>query len=78
MVAEHSFEGDGFWTVVEEEVAPALTFGVDPDPCIGDPDDIEVGPQDLDLSFTWDVTDARLRLTSYSRRGLRLRSGSNR
>jgi len=57
MVAEHSFEGDGFWTVVEEEVAPALTFGADPDPIVGDPDDICVGPQDLAWTFTWDGPD---------------------
>ena len=42
-VAKHSFKGEGFWTV-EEEVAPMLTFGADPDLCIGDLDDIEVGP----------------------------------
>jgi hypothetical protein len=52
MVAEHSFEGDGFWTVMEEEVAPALTFGADLDPILGDPDDICVGPQDLAWTFT--------------------------
>jgi hypothetical protein len=45
---------------IEEEVAPMLTFGVDLDLCIGDPDDIEVGPQDLDLSFTWDALDVWL------------------
>ncbi len=43
-VAEHSFEGKGFWTIVEEEVAPMLTFEADLDPCIGDLDDIEEGP----------------------------------
>ena len=57
MVAEHSFEGDGFWTVVEEEVAPALTFGADLDPILGNPDDICVGPQDLAGTFTWDGPD---------------------
>ncbi len=56
-VAEHSFEGNGFWTVVEEEVAPALTFGADPDPILGDPDETGIGPQNLDLSFTWDGPD---------------------
>jgi hypothetical protein len=59
-VAKHNFEGKGFWMVVEEEVAPMLTFGADLDPCISDPDDIEVGLQDLDLSFTWDVLDTWL------------------
>jgi len=43
-VAEHNFEGDGFWTVVKEEVAPMLTFGADLDPVLGDPDDIDVVP----------------------------------
>jgi hypothetical protein len=47
-VAEHSFEGEGFWTVEEEVVPPMLTFGVDPDPILGDPDKIWFGPQDLD------------------------------
>jgi hypothetical protein len=51
-VAKHSFEGEGFWTVEEEEVAPMLMFGADPDPTLGDPDDIEEGPQDLGQSFT--------------------------
>jgi hypothetical protein len=53
-VAEHSFEGDGFWTAVEEEVAPVLTFRADPDPILGDPDEIWFGPQDLEQCFTWD------------------------
>jgi hypothetical protein len=57
MVAEHSFKGDGFWTVVEEEVAPTLTFGVDLDPILGDPDEIWFGPQDLEQCFTWDGPD---------------------
>jgi hypothetical protein len=56
-VAEHNFEGDGFWTVVEEEVPPVLTLGVDPDPILGDPDNIWEGPQDLEPRFTWDVPD---------------------
>jgi len=47
-VAKHSFEGDGFWTAVEEEMAPMLTFRVDPDPILGTLDDTEEGPQDLD------------------------------
>jgi len=59
-VAEHSFEGEGFWMAVEEEVAPALTFGADPDLCISDPDDIEEGPQDLEQCFTWDGPDVWL------------------
>ncbi len=45
---------------VEEEVAPALTFGADPDLCISDPDDIEEGPQDLEQCFTWDGPDVWL------------------
>ncbi len=56
-VAEHSFEGNGFWTVVKEKVAPTLTFGADLDPILGDPDETGIGPQDLDLSFTWDGLD---------------------
>jgi len=56
-VAEHDFEGKGFWMVVEEEVAPALTFGADLDPVLGDPDETCVGPQDLEPSFTWDGLD---------------------
>ena len=52
IVAEHSFEGDGFWTIVEEEVAPVLTIGVDPDPILGDPDETWFGPQDLEPNFT--------------------------
>jgi hypothetical protein len=57
MVAEHSFKGDGFWTIMEEEVAPALTFRADPDPILGDPDEIWFGPQDLEQCFTWDGLD---------------------
>ena len=45
---------------VEEKVAPALTFGVDPDLCISDLDDIEEGPQDLEQCFTWDGPDVSL------------------
>ena len=56
-VAEHSFEGEGFWTVVEEEVAPTLTFGVDLDPILGNPDETRVGSQDLEPSFTCDGLD---------------------
>jgi hypothetical protein len=56
-VAEHSFEGEGFWTAEEEEVPLALTFGADPDPMLGDLDEVCIGPQDLDLSFTWDAPD---------------------
>ena len=43
-VVAETFEGDGFWTVVEEEVAPALTIGADLDPMLGDPDKIGIGP----------------------------------
>jgi hypothetical protein len=57
MVAEYSFKGDGFWTAVEEEVAPALTPGVDPDPILGDLDELCIGPQDLEEIFTWDGPD---------------------
>jgi hypothetical protein len=57
MVAEHSFEGNGFWTIVEEEVASALTFRADPDPILGDPDDLGAGPKDFELHFTWDGLD---------------------
>jgi hypothetical protein len=57
MVAEHSFEGNGFWMVVEEEVAPALTFGADPDPILGDLDDLGASPQDFEPRFTWDGPD---------------------
>ena len=56
-VAEHSFEGEGFWTVEEEEVAPTLTFGADLDPFVGDPDETWFGPQDLEQTFTWDGPD---------------------
>jgi hypothetical protein len=49
-VAEHDFEGDGIWMAVEEEVAPALTIGADPDPILGDPDETWFGPQDLEPS----------------------------
>ncbi len=56
-VAKHSFEGDGFWMAVEEEVAPVLTFGADLDPILGDPDDTCVGPQDFESCFTWDGPD---------------------
>ena len=53
-LAKHSFEGDGFWMAIKEEVAPTLTFGVDLDPILGTLDDIEEGPQNLDQSFTWE------------------------
>ena len=56
-MAEYSFKGKGFWTVQEEVVPPVLTFRADPDPMLGDPDEIGIGPQDLDLSFTWDGPD---------------------
>ena len=56
-VVAEAFEGNGFWTVVEEEVAPALTIGADLDPILGDPDETWFGPQDFDLSFTWDGPD---------------------
>jgi hypothetical protein len=56
-VAEHNFEGDGFWMAVEED-APlhTLTIRADPDPCIGDPDDDE-GEAQNELIFTWDGPD---------------------
>jgi hypothetical protein len=38
-------------------VAPALTFGADLDPILGDPDEIWFGPQDLEQCFTWDGPD---------------------
>ena len=59
-MAEHSFEGNGVWMAVEEEVAPALTPGADLDPILGDLDDIEEGPQDLEQCFTWDGLDVWL------------------
>jgi len=51
-VAEHNFEGNRFWTAMEEEVAPMLTPGVDPDPILGDLDKVCIGPQDLEWTFT--------------------------
>jgi hypothetical protein len=45
----------------EEDITPALTIGADPDPCIGDPDDLEAGPQNPELCFTWDGLDNWLR-----------------
>jgi hypothetical protein len=36
----------------EVEVAPVLTIGADPDPCLGDPDDLE-GNAPNELNFTW-------------------------
>jgi len=42
-VAENSFEGKGFWMVVEEKVAPALTFRVDLDPILDNLDNIDKG-----------------------------------
>jgi hypothetical protein len=51
-VAKHSFEGDGFWTVEKVVVAPMLTPGADPDPILGDPDELCIGPQDLEGIFT--------------------------
>ncbi len=56
-MAEHSFEGNGFWTAVEEEVALVLTFGADPDPILGNLDDTCIGPQDFEPCFTWDGLD---------------------
>jgi hypothetical protein len=38
--------------VVEEKVAPILTHGVDPNPVLGNLDDINVGPQDFEPRFT--------------------------
>jgi transposase InsO family protein len=56
-VVEHDFEGDGFWMAEEVDMTPMLTIGADPDLCIGNPDDLEEGPQDLELNFTWDGPD---------------------
>jgi len=36
----------------EVKVAPALTIGADPDPCLGDPDDFE-GDAPNELNFAW-------------------------
>ena len=52
-VVEHDFEGNGFWMAEEETVAPMLTTRVDPDPCLGDPDDLE-GDAPGELNFAWD------------------------
>ena len=49
-VIEHDFEGDRFWMAEEEEVAPALNIGADPDPCLGDPDDLD-GDAPNELNF---------------------------
>jgi hypothetical protein len=43
--------------VVEEEVAPMLTFGADPDPFMSNSDEICIDPQDLEWSFTWNGPD---------------------
>ena len=51
-MAEYSFEGNGFWMAVEQEVAPTLTFRADLDPILGDLDEICVSPQDLEWTFT--------------------------
>jgi len=52
VVVEHNFEGDSFWMAAEDKVvAPTLTFGADPDPCLGDPDDLEGNAPD-ELHFT--------------------------
>ena len=42
--------------VEEDLVAPTLNFGVDPDPCLGDPDDLEGDAPD-ELNFAWDGPD---------------------
>ena len=42
--------------VEEDLVAPALNFGADPDPCLGDPDDLEGDAPD-ELNFAWDGPD---------------------
>jgi len=34
------------------DMTPALTIRADPDPCIGNLDNLEEGPQDLELNFT--------------------------
>ncbi len=41
-------------------MAPVLTLGVDLDPILGNPDELEEGPQDLELNFTWDGLDVWL------------------
>jgi len=51
-VVEHNFKGDGFWMAKEEDITPTLTIGVDLDLCTGNLDDLEEGPQDLELNFT--------------------------
>jgi hypothetical protein len=38
-------------------VAPTLTIEADPDPILGDPDDIDPGPQDFKPHFTWEGPD---------------------
>jgi hypothetical protein len=59
-VVEHDFEGNGFWMAEEEAVAPMLHIRVDPDPCLGDPDDLE-GDAPNELHFAWDGPDDWLR-----------------
>src|SRR5712671_3106961 len=44
----------------EDVVAPVLTFGVDLDPCLGDPDNLE-GDAPNELHFAWDRPDDWLR-----------------
>ncbi len=56
-MVEHNFKRDGFWMAEEEDMTPALTIRVDPDPCISDLDDTEAGPQNSELCFTWDGPD---------------------
>ena len=38
-------------------MAPALTFGVDPDLVLGDLDETCIGSQDMGQFFTWDGLD---------------------
>ena len=36
----------------EVDMTPTLTIGADLDPCIGNMDDLEAGPQNPELCFT--------------------------
>ena len=41
----YDFDGNGFWMVKEEEADLAPIECVEPDPLMGDPDNVEVMPQ---------------------------------
>ena len=41
----YDFDGDGFWMVNEEEADLAPIESTEPDPLLGNPDDVEVAPQ---------------------------------